>query len=1603
MKGHLTLQQIDELRAAANLARVTATKELQDAKKPLKIDQRKRKRENTSGEEEEDEDTAPDTNVRRLLASLTDGSASRTNTADAAPRPFTILLWNIENYGEHKGRANLFANKIIRHVLDRLNVDVAIFLETQSVPNDAESGIENRLASEMRTAKDKKKGPGTDLALKKVFSAAESAALEKEEELRQAALAVGGLDEEEVEETLDDFEAGYAKEVREFIEALQGGESTFHHVASGVTGRQKPLPPKVGPYRSWPRGSTRAEKQDDISRFKKIHSYVGSEKRPTPDWLLHSLNDLTDVYDLRFVRELPDSEDDTIAWPTYDDEELTRPATRDEIARLRRAVSKLCYTPRDLLWWTKKEAQLAAIDSEKIESELKRLSKYFDDDAKRQFREKLSPDSIDVAVHEEFVPEGKEGRDEVAGLLQRLERSAVLTLKKSAAKVTQNRANVPPRDVIGFTNDGNACYLLSILQLLNRVPVAKYDAGEKARSHGRIAELTGELLAAAAGQAKAGTYATTRKSHPAQQTEAERNYVRYHNTSNVRSELRTRCGWRSTADSEDAHEALITILQAFGPTGSLAHASIATANAQNKLDSIRPTPLHFFVRIAKKLDHTNAKELAGGNYTEAEKDGEALWLVTYDSMNALLLPVPEGEKTGAQAFVEAQASGAGTEPAKFSWQGKSYEAPVLEEQVRFLSLPDHLLVRIERMRTDVVKASSGVTLQKKKINTPVVMSDKIGSRELQAFVCHHGDTADDGHYTSYVRIGTQWFHVDDSVVTPVATKAVEKASAVGYIYYYAVPATATASSGGSVVTATPASDDEDEPAEDDEDEDGGSEVDEADDGEIEEECQLLAEILEHDPGEGTLGFGTLPEPKDVDQNRLRAVQDVLSNMIGVRNVETYLALFRSRGESLGKVSDPILNFGHPNVGHYVFKAGLLSTDENGRELGFQDPAVWINGRCPFFFELDVAKDGSTVRLPFLALHAPYGMPAAFRKSDPEPRKKATGTPPPLPSKATPIDFDGDDTDPLKMRADALRSLLEIGIPAYAKGESAKAMAKFGDAIIAGDFNLDMKSTDKIIQDAYGAVASAGFVASNAGVPTTVRPVEYCLPAGASETADAEEKWFSHAYDNIFVRSTSLPVATTAVKTTAGDVGTRVCGVVDVFDAMIDYVKTHPKDSIAEDAVGVIGNGVYYHKTRHAPAVRAAHELQRWNRNADPRARAYFVYRRYISDHLPVFVDLDLHSNVQLAPSTFAPPPSGEKSDHPVIGIANHGNTCYLNATLQLLCTAGVDAWAAASNHDDPKLYQETANFIAVVDAEIKGRSYAGDGRLFASAGDARVCRTNQATHAVRSRLRRAGIRATTFELGDQEDACEALDAILDGSALRRSGDGKGGGATLDHAPATLRTASANGTLATVLPAPSWFFLVKTLQYDFDEMNVITRVDGLRLDDRKRAFEIECHSILRLGLPKSAATLQQVFDAYAAQEVPADGREEARVLFQGAGYNGVRTAESFAFADPLPHVLFVQLKRFETTYDTKAGKVVTTKITTAINVSGGLQVRDGAAYDVVAFMQHAGISPKSGHYIAYVNRNSHWWNLNDDTVTMDPPDLASAAGSGYVYLLRRRTS
>ena len=150
-----------------------------------------------------------------------------------------------------------------------------------------------------------------------------------------------------------------------------------------------------------------------------------------------------------------------------------------------------------------------------------------------------------------------------------------------------------------------------------------------------------------------------------------------------------------------------------------------------------------------------------------------------------------------------------------------------------------------------------------------------------------------------------------------------------------------------------------------------------------------------------------------------------------------------------------------------------------------------------------------------------------------------------------------------------------------------------------------------------------------------------------------------------------------------------------------------------------------------------------------------------------------------------------------------------------------------------------------------------------------------------------------------------------------------------------------------------------------------------------------------------------------------------VLRKGETEETLNTAESAQVDVPLTKTSFVQCLRdystpsyFEATPKDPAGRTTDTfaplskccvftvkRFDRSRKLKGPIDlpvtfVHDGVRYDVTAVVNHAGTSPRSGHYTATVKRADKWWLADDDSIT-EVADPTPALRSAYMIFCRVR--
>ncbi|CAN96999.1 hypothetical protein predicted by Glimmer/Critica [Sorangium cellulosum So ce56] len=231
-------------------------------------------------------------------------------------------------------------------------------------------------------------------------------------------------------------------------------------------------------------------------------------------------------------------------------------------------------------------------------------------------------------------------------------------------------------------------------------------------------------------------------------------------------------------------------------------------------------------------------------------------------------------------------------------------------------------------------------------------------------------------------------------------------------------------------------------------------------------------------------------------------------------------------------------------GKLVIKSGPL--------LGFQDQSVGFYGRCPYLLPVELWLPYRDVshKLYLVAFHAPFG---------------------------------ADNLDGIKLRAAAMRELLEGGV-----GKGSK-LGDEPDVMVIGDFNLDWapsltkpSSQQQIANELYAHLTGKGFVPLiDGGVASSLISIH-----GQSkwkQTNPVTSEYTSSAYDNCFLRG--------------------------------DDVRAHVANAAVVDVISWIEDNL---GDFDLPAT----DPQRDTLGALPtKTQAFYIYRKYVSDHLPIVCDI----------------------------------------------------------------------------------------------------------------------------------------------------------------------------------------------------------------------------------------------------------------------------------------------------------------------------------------------------------------------------------------------
>lgn len=90
--------------------------------------------------------------------------------------------------------------------------------------------------------------------------------------------------------------------------------------------------------------------------------------------------------------------------------------------------------------------------------------------------------------------------------------------------------------------------------------------------------------------------------------------------------------------------------------------------------------------------------------------------------------------------------------------------------------------------------------------------------------------------------------------------------------------------------------------------------------------------------------------------------------------------------------------------------------------------------------------------------------------------------------------------------------------------------------------------------------------------------------------------------------------------------------------------------------------------------------------------------------------------------------------------------------------------------------------------------------------------------------------------------------------------------------------------------------------------------------------------------------------------------------------GITSAVKYHELESKPDILMVMYMRYE--YDLATSRKI--KVENKINIDGKFRIL-GSVYNLVAVVEHIGVSAHSGHYVALVNHSSNWWRCDDSNI------------------------
>jgi len=287
------------------------------------------------------------------------------------------------------------------------------------------------------------------------------------------------------------------------------------------------------------------------------------------------------------------------------------------------------------------------------------------------------------------------------------------------------------------------------------------------------------------------------------------------------------------------------------------------------------------------------------------------------------------------------------------------------------------------------------------------------------------------------------------------------------------------------------------------------------------------------------------------------------------DVETYAAMWRTPKHRIPSK----FGLGHEacdrKLAWLCTGSTLRSTDVSGSEIGYHDLNGDLNCRSPFTMPLWLSLDGKHVQVPLAALHALWG---------------------------------GGVSKFVKARSVSVEKMLDLAI-AY-PGADLAPMSSFADALLLGDFNLHYEpSKSNVHGEAFRNLKAKGYRNTTLGTMTSLATLDGGLKK--MEKSNDPSQLYSKSYDHFLLK-------------TGSDLDTHVvqAGVIDIIDLAKRLIAGDSTLATAIDNDAMIPRYTSKDTAKKNPKT---FDLPKCK---DPDlARAFYMYRDYISDHVPILIDI----------------------------------------------------------------------------------------------------------------------------------------------------------------------------------------------------------------------------------------------------------------------------------------------------------------------------------------------------------------------------------------------